>query len=225
MRPLMTVLYEDNHVLVVDKPAGLATQGVAEGAPSVVTQAKEYLKHKHQKPGNVYLGVVSRLDQSVSGLLVLARTSKAAARLTSQFQAGTVSKTYLALVERPPRPAAGELSHWLVKNDRERRIEVVRPRARGAQHARLRYQTLSKQKRGTLLEVELLTGRKHQIRAQLAAIGCPIVGDRKYGSRKPFIPGAIALACVRLEFMHPVNRIVQRFTLPPPEAWELEQSG
>src|SRR3954467_9383066 len=136
-KPSLEVLYEDNHLLVVNKPPGLATQGVVEGVSSVITLAKEYLKHKYNKPGNVYLGVVSRLDSTVGGALVLARTSKAAARLTSQFKSGQVEKIYWALGGRPPEPAAGELSHWVLKNDRQRRMEVVAPRSRGAQHARL----------------------------------------------------------------------------------------
>src|SRR4051812_45321573 len=135
--PPLEVLFEDNHLLVVHKPAGLATQGVAEGTASVLTRAKAYLKQKYDKPGNVYVGVVSRLDSTVSGLLVLARTSKAADRLTKQFQSGEVEKVYWALVERPPMPAEGELSHWLLKNDRERRMVVVPPRTRGSQHAKL----------------------------------------------------------------------------------------
>src|SRR5262245_37504772 len=141
-KPTLEVLYEDNHLLVVNKPAGLATQGVAEGTASVLTHAKEYLKRKYKKPGNVYLGVVSRLDQAVSGVLVLARTSKAADRLTKQFQSGEVEKVYWALTERPPDPPAGELSHWLLKNDRRRCMEVVAPRSRGAQHARLTCRTI-----------------------------------------------------------------------------------
>src|SRR5437879_531326 len=129
-KPTLEVLYEDNHLLVVNKPPGLATQGVIEGVPSVITLAKDYLKRKYNKPGNVYLGVVSRLDSTVSGLLVLARTSKAADRLTKQFQSGAVEKIYWALVESAPggpQPPAGELSHWLLKNDRQRRMEVVPP--------------------------------------------------------------------------------------------------
>src|SRR5438477_12672640 len=116
MQKRLDVLYEDNHLLVVNKPAGLATQGVVEGVESVLTRAKDYLKRKYRKPGNVYLGVVSRLDSTVSGVLVLARTSKAADRLTQQFRATTVEKVYWALVEQPPSPEAGELSHWLVKD-------------------------------------------------------------------------------------------------------------
>src|SRR5215213_4315483 len=120
-KPALDVLYEDNHLLVVNKPVGLATQGVAEGAPSVLTRAKSYLKDKYKKSGNVYVGIVSRLDLTVSGVLVLARTSKAADRLTRQFQSGDVDKIYWALVERPPDPREGELSHWVLKNDQARR--------------------------------------------------------------------------------------------------------
>jgi 23S rRNA pseudouridine1911/1915/1917 synthase len=214
-RAALTVHYEDNHLLVVEKPAGLATQGVAEGTPSVLTYAKDYLKRKYHKPGNVYLGVVSRLDSTVSGLLVFARTSKAAERLTKQFQSGQVEKTYWALVPKPPEPPGGELSHWVLKNDRERCMQVVPPRTRGAQHARLTYQTLGSQAKGTLVEVFLHTGRKHQIRLQLASLGCPICGDRKYGSRQPFAKDSIALHCVRLAIEHPTTKERLVFTSLP----------
>jgi len=223
--PPLDVVYEDNHLLVVNKPAGLATQGVAEGTPSVVTQAKEYLKRKYQKPGNVYVGVVSRLDSTVSGLLVLARTSKAAARLTKQFQSGQVEKTYWALVEKSPDPSEGELSHWLLKNDRQRCMEVVKPRTRGAQHARLSYRTHGKRKLGVLVEIRLHTGRKHQIRLQLATVHCPILGDRKYGSRKAFAVEGIALHCVSLAFDHPTTKQRLEFAASPPNTWHVESGG
>jgi 23S rRNA pseudouridine1911/1915/1917 synthase len=219
----LEVLYEDNHLLVVNKPAGLATQGVAEGTASVVTRAKEYLKQKYKKPGKVYLGVVSRLDSTVSGVLVLARTSKAADRLTKQFQSGQVEKVYWALVERGPERAEGELSHWVLKNDRERRMEVVQPRTRGAQQARLSYRTLGEEKLGTLVEVRLHTGRKHQIRLQLATIHCPVVGDRKYGSRKAFVAEAIALHCVRLAIEHPTTKERVEVRSLPPGSWGLKK--
>src|SRR5262245_17158717 len=222
-KPALEVLYEDNHLLVVNKPAGLATQGVAEGAPSVLTRAKDYIKKTYKKPGNVYLGVVSRLDASVSGVLVLARTSKAADRLTKQFQSGEVEKVYWALVEKVPPQAEAELSHWLLKNDRERCMEIVPPRSRGAQHARLCYRTLGPEKVGTLVEVRLHTGRKHQIRLQLASIHCPILGDRKYGCHKPFGEQAIALHCVRLAIEHPTTRERLEFESPPPKSWKLKQ--
>lgn len=218
--PSLEVLYEDNHLLVVNKPAGLATQGVAEGAPSVLTSAKAYLKKKYRRPGNVFLGVVSRLDATVSGVLVLARTSKAAARLTQQFQHGQVEKVYWALVERPPRPAEGHLTHWVRKNDPARRMEVVPPHSRQAQQARLSYRTLRAQAGRTLLEVVPHTGRKHQIRLQLAAIQCPILGDRKYGSRRTFTKEAIALHCVRLVLTHPTTHKSLTFEAPPPASWE-----
>jgi 23S rRNA pseudouridine1911/1915/1917 synthase len=219
----LDVLYEDNHLLVVNKPTGLATQGVAEGAPSVLTRAKAYLKQKYAKPGNVYLGVVSRLDSTVSGALVLARTSKAADRLTKQFQSGEVKKTYWALLEKPPQPASGELSHWILKDDKARCMKIVPPRTRGAQHARLKYRTLGKEKLGTLVEVDLLTGRKHQIRVQLSEIGCSILGDRKYGNRKAFSDQAIALHCVRLELTQPTTKKRLSFVCPTPAYWKLSK--
>jgi 23S rRNA pseudouridine1911/1915/1917 synthase len=221
--PQLEVLYEDNHLLVVVKPAGLATQGVAEGTASVLTRAKAYLKQKYQKPGNVYLGVVSRLDASVSGVLVLARTSKAADRLTKQFQSGEVEKIYWALVEKAPAATEGELSHWVLKNDKQRCMEIVPPRSRGAQHARLTYRKLGSEKAGTLVEVLLHTGRKHQIRLQLASIHCPILGDRKYGCHKPFHDEAIALHCVRLAIEHPTTHERLEFESPPPKYWNLAQ--
>jgi 23S rRNA pseudouridine1911/1915/1917 synthase len=218
----LKIVYEDNHLLVVNKPAGLATQGVVEGTASVVTRAKEYVKKKYAKPGNVYLGVVSRLDAKVSGLLVLARTSKAAARLSEQFKSGQVEKVYWAIIEQRPDPPAGELSHWLLKNDKERRINVVPPRTRGAQHARLAYRVLGQRKLGTLVEVELHTGRKHQIRVQLAALDCPILGDHKYGCRTPLGGGeAIALHCVRLAIEHPTTKRRLEFEAAPPAYWQL----
>jgi 23S rRNA pseudouridine1911/1915/1917 synthase len=219
----LEVLYEDNHLLVVNKPTGLATQGVAEGTASVLTRAKNYLKQKFAKPGNVYVGIVSRLDSTVSGALVLARTSKAADRLTKQFQSGEVQKTYWALVEKPPQPASGELSHWVLKDDKARCMKIVPPRSRGAQHARLKYRTVGKEKLGTLVEVELLTGRKHQIRLQLSEIGSSILGDRKYGNRQAFADQAIALHCVRLELTHPTTQNRLTFLCPPPANWKLSK--
>jgi 23S rRNA pseudouridine1911/1915/1917 synthase len=219
--PKLEVLYEDNHLLVVNKPAGLPTQGVVQGAASIVTQAKAYLKQKYKKPGNVYLGVVSRLDASVSGVVVLARTSKAAARLSAQFREHQAEKTYWAIVKRPPNQPAGELSHWLLKNDGKRKMEVVLPRTRGAAHAKLSYRVLRTEKLGTLIEVRLHTGRKHQIRLQLATIGCPILGDTKYGGREPFSEGAIALHSARLTIEHPTTKKRLEFHAPPPKSWKL----
>src|SRR5688572_17168325 len=215
--PPLPILFEDNHLLVVNKPAGLPTQGVVEGAASVVTAAKAYLKSKYKKPGNVYLGVVSRLDSSVSGVLVLARTSKAAARLSEQFRERKVQKAYWAFVEQPPNPAAGELIDWVKKDERKQRMAVVPRHTIGAQRARLTYRTLAKDSDGCHVEVILDTGRKHQIRLQLATAGCPIVGDRKYGSRRE-LAGGIALHARRLAFEHPVSKSPLCFEAPPPAA-------
>jgi 23S rRNA pseudouridine1911/1915/1917 synthase len=220
-KPKLDVLYEDNHLLVVNKPAGLPTQGVVEGAASVVTLAKAYLKQKYKKPGNVYLGVVSRLDASTSGVLVLARTSKGAGRLAEQFRERETEKIYWALVERPPTPPAGELSHWVLKNDRKLRMEVVPPRTNCAQHAKLAYQTLRTEKERALVEVRLHTGRKHQVRLQLSTIGCPILGDHKYGSRAEFPGGGIALHAQRLAIEHPTTKERLEFQAPPPKVWKM----
>lgn len=213
------VLYEDNHLLVVNKPAELATMGVTEGSPSVITAAKAYLKRKYDKPGNVYLGVVSRLDALVSGVLVLARTSKAAARLTEQFRERETKKVYWAVVEEPPSPAAGSLVHWMRKEEQLQRMVITSANAPGSQEARLSYGTLRRLPRGILMEVRLETGRKHQIRLQLSQSGWPILGDQKYGSRRSF-PAGIALHAKTLTITHPTLQTVLTFAAPLPEAWK-----
>lgn len=216
--PPMEVIYEDNHLLVVNKPALLATMGVTEGTASVVTEAKRYLKQKYLKPGNVYLGVVSRLDTGVSGVLVLARTSKAAARLTEQFRESKAEKTYWAAVEQPPPKSEDALTHWLLKSEKLRRMTVVKSHSTGAKRARLSYRVQQTVRLATLLEVSLETGRKHQIRLQLASIGCAILGDRKYGGQKPF-PRGIALHARRLTIEHPTTRKRLTFEAPLPPSW------
>lgn len=213
------ILYEDNHLLVVDKPAGLATMGVAADIPSLLGQAKDYIKEKYQKPGNVYLGIVSRLDAPVTGVLVIARTSKAASRLTEQFRSKQVRKYYWALV--PPGLAAEQatLRDWVRKDERHRRMHVAQPDHSGAKEAILRYRTLQANRRSTLLEVNLETGRKHQIRLQLSHDGYPILGDRKYGSEISFSQG-IALHAHSLQFQHPVQGQTMQFTAPLPASWK-----
>lgn len=221
----LDVLYEDNHLLVVNKPAGLATMGVTDAEPSVVQVAKAYLKQKYQKPGNVYLGVVSRLDALVSGVLVLARTSKGAARLSEQFRERETSKIYWAIVERlpqmpsPERGSTTELVHWLRKDERQQRMVVTAANANGAQEARLRYRPLQRLSCGELLEIELLTGRKHQIRLQLSTAGAAILGDRKYDSHRPF-PHGIALHSRQLSILHPTTKQELQFVAPLPTAWK-----
>lgn len=219
VRPPFPIIYEDNHLLVINKPAQLATMGVAEGVESVLTQAKAYLKARFQKPGNVYLGIVSRLDAPVTGVVLLARTSKAASRLSEAFRKGDVQKTYLAITETIPDPPSGTCCDWLRKDERHRRMHLARPDQQGAQEARLHYRLC-----GTLpgdrglVEVELLTGRKHQIRVQLAARGWPILGDRKYGARLAF-PSGIALHAWQLALDHPVRREPVSWTAPLPRCW------
>ncbi|HEX7447482.1 MAG TPA: RluA family pseudouridine synthase [Pirellulales bacterium] len=221
LEPAIDVLFEDNHLLALNKPAGLATMGVEAGQPSLWSLAKEYVKQKYRKPGGVYLGTVSRLDASVSGVVLFARTSKAAARLAEQFRTRSVRKLYWAVVSGLPEPEA-ECVDWLAKDERRMRMCVVAARAvadRQARHASLSYRRLSQRAAGWLLEIELHTGRKHQIRVQLAHRGLPILGDRKYGSRADFSNG-IALHARQLEFTHPTRR--ERLTLvaPAPPAWK-----
>ena len=217
----LQVLHEDNHLLVVDKPAGLPTMGTPVGRATLLTLAKQYVKEQYQKPGNVYLGVMSRLDAPVTGVVLLARTSKAAARLTEQFRSHTVEKTYWAVVEGFGEwdSSSGSLVDWLGHDDRHRRMHIVGPTLPGAKEARLAYRRLGPiNKINTWLEVELETGRKHQIRLQLAHHGHPIVGDRKYGSRTPFAAG-IALHARRLVISHPTTGDRLTFEAPPPETW------
>jgi 23S rRNA pseudouridine1911/1915/1917 synthase len=202
----LAVVYEDNHCLAVLKPAGVLTAGDRTGDVSLVDQIRDYLRAKYKKPGNVFVGVVHRLDRPVAGVVLFARTSKAAARLAEQFRSGRVEKVYQALVEGRVAVREGFLVDRLVKN---RQTNVVRrdtdgdPRARESQ---LSFRRLKSTPSATLLEIRPMTGRSHQIRVQLAAAGHPIIGDRKYGSKRPFENG-IALRAVRLTFEHPTTRL------------------
>ena len=214
----LDILYEDNHLLVVNKPAMLPTMGTPGDRPTLLAAAKEYVKLRYHKPGNVYLGVMSRLDAPVTGVVLLARTSKAAARLTEQFRTRAVDKLYWALVEGAIEPAAGRLVDWLGQDERHRRMHVVGPKLPGAKEARLSYQRLSMFQGCSWLEVRLETGRKHQIRLQLGHRGHPVVGDRKYGSRASF-PAGIALHARRLVVAHPTTGASLEFEAPPPDAW------
>jgi 23S rRNA pseudouridine1911/1915/1917 synthase len=235
MRPsTLDVLYEDNHLLVVNKPAGLVVQGAAADTVSLHRLACAYLKEKYHKPGNVYLGVVSRLDRPVTGVVVFARTSKAAARLTEAFRQRQVKKVYWAVVSPPPKQPSGEWHDWLLRPADQNRTQVVRmdiaPAAtavegdqaegqdRGVKKASLRYRVLKTAGQFALLEIELCTGRKHQIRAQAAARGSPIVGDRQYGSRVPF-PAGIALHARRLVVPHPTRKEWLTVEAPLPSSW------
>lgn len=234
---MLSVLYEDNHLLAVNKPAMLPTMGVADDRESLLSVAKDYIRRKYDKPGNVYLGIVSRLDAPVTGVVLLARTSKAAGRLSKLFRERDVEKIYWALVEGTISPREGRLVDWVRKDERHRRMHIAHEGNREAQRAELTYRAISPgevadlrevSSRGwnkvTLLEVRPLTGRKHQIRLQLAEAGFPIVGDRKYGSLRVF-PAGIALHSRRLVVEHPVSKIQLVMEAPLPESWQRFANG
>lgn len=214
--PPLEVLYEDNHCLVVNKPARVLTMGDETGEPTLLDQAKQYLKQKYDKPGNVYLGVVHRLDRPTSGVVLFARTSKAASRLSDQLRRHAMTKTYHALVEGGPAKESDKLSHWLLKNRETNIVSVVSEGTRDAQAAVLSYRLLEKRGEKSLLEVIPETGRSHQIRVQLAEIGTPIVGDKKYGS-PTLLGGKICLHAFSLEFEHPTLKESVRVETPVPD--------
>ena len=213
------VLFEDNHLLAVNKPAALATMGLGPGETSLVVLAKEYIKKAYFKPGNVYLGVVHRLDSPATGVVLLARTSKAAARLTELFRDGRVQKRYLAVVRPAPTASAGICDDWLRKDDALRRVVVCALDDPEARQARLAYRVIQRTRSEALLEVDLQTGRKHQIRVQLSRLGCPVLGDVKYGGPAWTGPG-IALHARTLEFVHPVRQTPLTLQAPIPPHWK-----
>jgi 23S rRNA pseudouridine1911/1915/1917 synthase len=220
---MLDILYEDNHLLAVNKPAMLPTMGVEADRPSLLALAKEYLARKYHKLGNVYLGIVSRLDAPVTGVVLMARTSKAAGRLSELFREHDIEKQYWALVASTVphgvvEPTAGRLVHYLRKDERHRRMHITLANAANAQRAELSYRTLRGESNGTLLEIALHTGRKHQIRVQLADAGWPILGDRKYGSPRAF-PSGIALHSRQLTFEHPVRYTPLSIAAPLPLSW------
>lgn len=256
----LEVVYEDNHLLVVNKPVGIATMGTDPETPTMARMAASYLKEKYHKPGNVFVGVVSRIDRLVSGVLILARTSKGASRLSEQIRNRQVAKRYLAIVEgqtaqsipqsiplgiplaAPQGISQGltqstplatdwiELVHHVRKNENRQRMEVVSEATESSQVARLQYRTLAQANGQSLVMVNLITGRKHQIRLQLSEMGHPVVGDAKYGAtqsmpsssmgasgRKP--NGGIALHCYALKIMHPTRREPLTFVCSPRQHW------
>ena len=213
------ILYEDNHLLVINKPAQLATMGVRPPRHSALEMARGYIKEKYQKPGNVYLGVVSRLDAPATGILVFARTSKAAARLTAQYRNREVTKIYHILIEGTLDAPQGKFEDWVRKDERHRRMHVVTAEAEESRQARLSYRVLRTLKKCQLVEVELETGRKHQIRLQFSSRGHPVVGDRKYNARQTLHQG-IALHARRLELMHPVRQEKMAWDADVPVVWQ-----
>lgn len=214
----LQILYEDNHLLAVNKPAGLLTQPSGTSQESLEALCKAWIKQKYSKPGNVFLEAAHRLDKPVSGVVLFARTSKALARIHALLREKKAIKIYHALVERPPQPQGGILEHALVHDAHHAR--VVEADAEGAQMARLRYKLIGPKGDRYLLEIELETGRYHQIRAQLAAIGLPIIGDERYGSKQKLPGNQIALHHHRLEIDHPVTHVRLVLEAPVPEGWE-----
>ena len=211
------ILYEDNHLLIVNKPAGLLVQSDQTGDVPLVDLGKAYIKEKYVKPGDVFLGVVHRLDRPVSGVVVLARTSKALARMNALFQARDVEKTYWALVGQAPPTDADTLTHWLTKNPQKNKAKARTQAGADSKRAELSYRLLLQSKDSFLLEVKPSTGRPHQIRVQLAAIGCPIRGDLKYGFAKPNPDASISLHARTLSFIHPVKKTPLRLSAPLPD--------
>lgn len=218
----MQVLYEDNHIIVVYKESGEIVQGDKTGDKPLSETIKAWIKEKYTKPGNVFLGVVHRLDRPVSGLVVFAKTSKALSRLNDMFRKGEVKKTYWAMVQTPPAEPEGTLTNWLVRNEKQNKSYAYDHEVPNAKKAILKYKTVGQTEHYTLLEVNLLTGRHHQIRCQLSAIGCPIKGDLKYGARRSNPDGSISLLSRTVEFIHPVSKenISVVSPLPAEKVWD-----
>lgn len=208
MSPELKIIYEDNHLLVLDKPAGLLTQPSGTNQPSLEEMAKQWMKETYQKPGNVFLEAVHRLDQAASGIVVFAKTSKALSRLMQAIREKKVKKKYLAQVERMPDKPKGRLVHYLAH--RHRHAEVVDEQDPDGKQASLTYE-IHQMEKYPILNISLETGRYHQIRCQLAKIGCPILGDKKYGSTVPYNKPGIALCHYLMEISHPVSNEILIF--------------
>jgi 23S rRNA pseudouridine1911/1915/1917 synthase len=219
----LDILYEDNHVIVINKKPSQIVQGDKTGDVTLPDLIKTYLKEKYQKPGNVFCGVVHRLDRPTSGVVVFARTSKALERLNKQFQEKQTEKNYWAIVENKPNKPSGKLENYLKKNEKHNKSYVCNASDSGAKKAMLSYKHISDSDTYALLEIQLETGRHHQIRCQLANIGLFIKGDVKYGAKRPNADGSIALHARTLEFIHPTLKEKMRFTAPVPEKDSLWQ--
>ena len=218
----MKVVYEDNHIIIVNKRSGEIVQGDKTGDKPLSDIVKEYIKEKYNKPGNVFLGVVHRLDRPVSGLVVFAKTSKALSRLNDMFRTGDVHKTYWAITKRRDIAPEGTLTDWLTRNERQNKSYAHAKEVQGAKKAILKYKVRSVSDNYMLLEVTLLTGRHHQIRCQLAHMGCPIKGDLKYGAPRSNPDGSISLHSRRVEFVHPVSKeqICVEAEVPADRLWQ-----
>ena len=211
------ILYEDNHLVAVNKMPGVLSQGDRTGDRSILDLMKAYIKERDAKPGRVFLGLPHRLDRPASGTLVLAKTSKALSRLTASFRDQMVTKIYWAVVEAPPNPPEGSLVDWLLKDGKTNASRRVGAMTKGSKEARLDYRLLGASKSYWLVEVQLFTGRHHQVRVQLSGLGCPIKGDLKYGAKRSNPNGGIHLHARRLELPHPVREETIAVTAPLPD--------
>lgn len=219
----MEVLYEDNHIIAVNKTCNEIVQGDKTGDTPLSETVKAFIKDKYNKPGEVFLGVTHRLDRPTSGVVLFARTSKALTRLNEMFKSHEqIKKTYWAIVQGAPKVPEARLENWLVRNEAQNKSYIAKPGAKEAKQAILSYKTLVKGEHYTLLEVNLETGRHHQIRCQLAAIGCPIKGDLKYGAKRSNPDGGICLHARKIEFIHPVKKenICITASVPNDSLWQ-----
>lgn len=202
----MKVIYEDNHIIIVAKKSGEIVQGDKTGDEPLSETVKKYIKEKYHKPGNVFLGVVHRLDRPVSGVVVFAKTSKALSRLNNMFRTGDVHKTYWAITKNAPKLSEATLTNWIVRNEKQNKSYAYDHEVKDSKKAILSYKVIGQTDHYTLLEIHLMTGRHHQIRCQLAHIGCPIKGDLKYGAPRSNPDGSISLLSRHIEFIHPVSK-------------------
>lgn len=213
----MEVVYEDNHIIIVNKAPGEIVQGDKTGDKPLSEQVKEWIKEEYAKPGNVFCGVAHRLDRPVAGLVVFAKTSKALARLNEMFRNGDVDKTYWAISRNVPSKEEDTLTHYITSVEKSNKSYASSVPKEGAKEARLRYKVIAKGDKYCLIEVKLLTGRKHQIRTQLSAIGCPVKGDLKYGDKRSNPDGGISLLARSIAFVHPVSKKPVKVTAPVPD--------
>ncbi len=214
---IMEVVYEDNHIIVVNKTASEIVQGDKTGDVPLSDMVKQYLKEKYQKPGNVFVGVTHRLDRPVSGLVIFAKTSKALSRLNEMFKNSEIKKTYWAIVKECPKQEEAELTHYLVRNEKQNKSYAYAEEVKNSKKAVLHYKLIARSDNYYLLEVDLKTGRHHQIRCQLAKMGSPIKGDLKYGAPRSNPDGSICLHARSVKFIHPVSKEWIELEAPVPE--------
>jgi 23S rRNA pseudouridine1911/1915/1917 synthase len=222
MRKPFHVIYEDNHLVIVNKRAGVLVHGDKTGDKTLEEYVKDYIKEKYEKPGAVYLATIHRLDRPVSGLIIFGRTSKAAERMAELFKKHHIQKTYWAITRSKPKIKKGRLVHWLVKDQTRNVVTAHDLEVEGSKKAELNYRYIGTLNKHHLIEVEPITGRSHQIRVQLAAIGCPIRGDLKYGYPKPNLDASINLHSRRVYFIHPVKKepVLCKAAVPENAFWE-----